>query len=68
MAKYKALSDGFLKNKRIRKGDVFDLPEGLKPGKWMAELDEKGNVIKKKDEAKKADPKGKPDDKGKGLV
>lgn len=39
MAHYRALSQGFLAGKRIRAGAVFELPPGLKPGRWMQPLE-----------------------------
>lgn len=39
MARYRALSQGFLAGKRIRAGAVFELPLGLKPGRWMERIE-----------------------------
>lgn len=40
--KYRATSDGFLGKgptvRRVRAGEVFDLPAGLKPSWWMESL------------------------------
>lgn len=37
MSLYRATEDGFYRGARIRKGEVFDLRDGHKPGKWMVE-------------------------------
>jgi hypothetical protein len=58
MTKVRALQDGFVHGRRIRKGKVFDLPKGLKPGKWMQEVDDKGNPVSKNEAKKDADTKG----------
>jgi hypothetical protein len=34
----RALTDGFINGRRIRAGEVFTLPDHLKIGKWMEEI------------------------------
>lgn len=34
--KVQATKSGFYAGRRIREGEVFAIPEGAKPGKWMA--------------------------------
>jgi hypothetical protein len=61
--KYRALSNGTIGKgasvRRVRTGEIFDLPEGNAPGKWMEKVVETvvEEAPKKKGKAK-ADPSG----------
>lgn len=50
----------FINAQLVQPGTIVNLPEGVKPGAKLVEVDEDGNPVKAK-----ADPKGKKDD-GKG--
>lgn len=52
--KVQATKAGFYAGKRIREGEVFTLPEGAKPGKWMASVKDAAPVPAK---AKEEGPK-----------
>ena len=63
--KVKALNDGTIGRgnavRRVRKGEVFDLPEGVKMGKWMAPVaDEAPTAPEAKGGKSKAKAKGEP--------
>jgi hypothetical protein len=47
-----AKTDGFHDGHRVRKGEVFEIPESMKPGKWMEAVADKPKAEPQKGKAK----------------